>query len=301
MFQSATLELAIGLCLLYLMFGGVCSTVREFIARLFSEREDLLIASVSRVLGASPPPTGGNAPVTSPASAGQPVKPTEANLASLVLGHPLVQSLAQATGRPSYLPARTFALALLDVLTPGGQATDDVKAVRNAVAAIESDKVRAALLPIVNQSANTLAELQANIERHFDDVMDRVSGVYKRNSQKIIVVIALVVTVVFNVDTLNAAEKLWVSPALRAQVVQEGSAVSRAGLSADGKAQGSTVDALPVGWYQVPKSSCEWGLKILGWLLSTFALTLGTPFWFELLTRFVNVRSTGPKPSSSTT
>jgi hypothetical protein len=301
MFESATLELAIGLCLLYLMFGGVCSSVREFIARVFSEREGLLVASVSRVLGARPPPASSNPPIASPSNEGQPVKPTEANLASLVLGHPLVRSLAQATGRPSYLPARTFALALLDVLTPGGQTTRDVAAVRNAVAAIESDKVRAALLPLVNQSADTLAALQANIERHFDDVMDRVSGVYKRNSQKIIVVIALVVTVVFNVDTLNAAQKLWVSPALRAQVVQEGSAVSRAGLTAEGKPQVSTVDALPVGWYQVPTSSREWGLKILGWLLSTFALTLGTPFWFELLTRFVNVRSTGPKPSSSTT
>jgi seryl-tRNA synthetase len=52
---------------------------------------------------------------------------------------------------------------------------------------------------------------------------------------------------------------------------------------------------LPIGWKRddprlVPH---RWGwlVKILGWLLTAFAISLGAPFWFDLLTKFVNVRS----------
>lgn len=39
-----------------------------------------------------------------------------------------------------------------------------------------------------------------------------------------------------------------------------------------------------------------WLLKILGCLFTAFAVTLGAPFWFDLLKRFVNIRSSGVKP-----
>lgn len=37
------------------------------------------------------------------------------------------------------------------------------------------------------------------------------------------------------------------------------------------------------------------GLKILGWLLTAWAVSLGAPFWFDLLNRFVQLRSSGPR------
>lgn len=39
---------------------------------------------------------------------------------------------------------------------------------------------------------------------------------------------------------------------------------------------------------------------ILGWLPTAIAISMGAPFWFELLGRFVNVRNTGSKPKSTT-
>jgi len=38
---------------------------------------------------------------------------------------------------------------------------------------------------------------------------------------------------------------------------------------------------------------------IAGILLTTFAISLGAPFWFDLLLKFVNVRKAGTKPSGS--
>lgn len=37
-------------------------------------------------------------------------------------------------------------------------------------------------------------------------------------------------------------------------------------------------------------------LALLGWLITTLAIYMGAPFWFELLGKLVNVRSTGSKP-----
>lgn len=42
------------------------------------------------------------------------------------------------------------------------------------------------------------------------------------------------------------------------------------------------------------------GVKVvLGWALSAIAISMGAPFWFDLLGKVINVRNTGPKPASS--
>jgi hypothetical protein len=56
---------------------------------------------------------------------------------------------------------------------------------------------------------------------------------------------------------------------------------------------------LPIGWDRsnpklVPPSNDigAWLLKIFGWLITAFAISLGAPFWFDLLNKFMVVRST---------
>ena len=56
---------------------------------------------------------------------------------------------------------------------------------------------------------------------------------------------------------------------------------------------------LPVGW-GIDKGYSkkeEWLFNILGWLLTTLALSAGAPFWFDVLKKLVNIRNAGPKPS----
>jgi hypothetical protein len=38
-------------------------------------------------------------------------------------------------------------------------------------------------------------------------------------------------------------------------------------------------------------------MKIVGLLLTAVALTLGAPFWFDLLSKLVKLRSSGDKPT----
>jgi hypothetical protein len=39
-----------------------------------------------------------------------------------------------------------------------------------------------------------------------------------------------------------------------------------------------------------------WVLKIIGWLITALAVSLGAPFWFDLLNRLVDIRGSGRKP-----
>lgn len=60
---------------------------------------------------------------------------------------------------------------------------------------------------------------------------------------------------------------------------------------------------LPIGWPKDGKcwfslrEEETWGSKAAGLLLTIMALSLGTPFWFDLLNKLVNLRGAGPKPN----
>ncbi|MCU0375203.1 MAG: hypothetical protein MUF24_07840 [Chitinophagaceae bacterium] len=39
-------------------------------------------------------------------------------------------------------------------------------------------------------------------------------------------------------------------------------------------------------------------LKFIGWLITALAISLGAPFWFDLLSKLIQIRGAGPKPST---
>ena len=48
---------------------------------------------------------------------------------------------------------------------------------------------------------------------------------------------------------------------------------------------------LPIGWDSVGDVPGGWLARILGWLLTALAISLGAPFWFDLLNKFIVIRS----------
>ena len=52
---------------------------------------------------------------------------------------------------------------------------------------------------------------------------------------------------------------------------------------------------IPLGWQAKPKNE-EWPNKLIGLLLTTFAISLGAPFWFDILNKVINLRSSGKAP-----
>lgn len=68
----------------------------------------------------------------------------------------------------------------------------------------------------VQQGETKIARARQNVEKWFDDSMDRVSGVFKRYSQWMAFTIGLLIALFMNVDSISLTLYLWREPAVRA-------------------------------------------------------------------------------------
>ncbi|SEL09302.1 hypothetical protein [Nitrosovibrio tenuis] len=191
------------------------------------------------------------------------------------------------------------------------------------------DKTRREVKAIEHQAE----AFRKNLEGWFNDAMNRVGGWYKRWTQQVLFGLAIIVVVASNADTVMLIQRLSQDNALRASLVAAAqdavksqpspkSAESAspgaipAGESEDTRIQFVLEKArnlqLPVGWsgnptdpgyFQPPRLSLEfasWALyKLFGLAISIFAVSLGAPFWFDTLSKFVNVRSAGTPPGET--
>lgn len=54
---------------------------------------------------------------------------------------------------------------------------------------------------------------------------------------------------------------------------------------------------IQLGWKgPYPKNPCDWLSKIIGLLISILAVSLGAPFWFDMLNRVMQIRAAGVSP-----
>jgi hypothetical protein len=75
----------------------------------------------------------------------------------------------------------------------------------------------------VAQGETQLAKARQNVEKWFDDSMDRVTGTFKRYSQWMALIIGFLVALLLNVDSINLTLYLWQEPAVRQVLVAEAS------------------------------------------------------------------------------
>ena len=212
-----------------------------------------------------------------------------------------------ALGRnlPTYIPSKNFAIALLDLAARGGSASAhlttapgalSLERVRANVSLIENVGVRRALVTAIDTADNDMRKLIANVEAWYDSAMERATGRYRRASQFFLIAIGLAVAVGFNIDTFEIADFLYRNPTERGVLVARAQVLS-AGQSPVALDQLAAAH-LPIGWTRTkhPDTPTELLGALLGWLMTGFAVTLGAPFWFDLLNKIVLVR-TSLKPS----
>jgi hypothetical protein len=177
---------------------------------------------------------------------------------------------------------------------------------------IDKTKQTALLANQTAAAAYEIEKLQDNIEQWFNDAMDRVSGWYKRWTQRILLGIAIVLVLVGNVDTLMLVQRLSRDQALRASIVA--AAQSSAGSPEEDLLAEAGKLTLPLGWtvnqedpyYAEVFPNCSkglssecfagWALKLFGLLISIIAIQIGAPFWFDTLSKFINLRGAGTPP-----
>lgn len=309
MSNFAALEVAIGLSFLYFVLSLVCSTVTEAIAAKLGWRAKTLEQGILNLLSGT-----------------DHISASGRSLAAQFWEHPLIQALsrpqkpgAAGSSRPSYIPSRTFVSALVDLgaqthlgrkesgRPPSAKAVTSVDLL-DAIEGIDNEQIRHALLTLYRDADGHVVSFRRGAEQWFDDSMERVSGWYRRHIQRVLWIAAAVLVLALNVDTIQVGRVLWTDDAARAAVTARAEKVANQGSgSLD---LGGTLRSLeiPLGWnlfklgngpQDIPNDPVAWISKILGLLLTVAALSLGAPFWFDLLSKIVRVRSSGAPPPAS--
>jgi hypothetical protein len=299
------LNVLIGIVTVYLTFGLACTAVVEAITAWRKVRSSNLEAAMNEFLAGD-------------------IRGTEKFVAAFY-AHPLVQALSKGKdGRPSYIPPEIVGQVVQSLVVANAGGASLEAAVDALPGTIETNRIKGLLKTLIAQAKGDTAEFCKGLERLFNASMDRASGWFKRYAQNIALIVATLLVIGANVDTIALVTSLASNPAVRVKIVEiaeqrlsESKSVeekAQPGKSADGigldeaKKQVETAQialdraesamnstGLQFGWKDYPKTLSGYLVKIVGLFVSILAISLGAPFWFDVLQRFMQIRATGSK------
>lgn len=276
-----------------------------------------------------------------------PNKVKERSLAHAIMDHPLLSGLSKSGKSTTYINAKSFAPALIEIIfthahPPGTPFT--MENIRKAIAdttvlptALKDvflffvDKTNAA--KAASAAINELEHFESQVATWFNHIMERVGSRFKRHSLIFAFIFGTILTVPMNIDSISLANYLYSNPTAREQFADEAfrslsdSAMIRsveqirkqnahaavpdsakekanqnidnfiAQVSQEKKTINGAINTLnanlPIGWNANEcKIFCKHPVKkIGGWLITVMAICLGAPFWFEVLGKIANIRS----------
>ena len=223
MFNSDTLEVAIGMAFLFLTMSLICTAIQEWIEGVMKWRAMDLERGL-RVL----------------------LDDEHGQFTQRLYAHPLITSLYQ--GRydaaklwrspltpglgakhmrlharrqlPSYMPAERFVDALLDLVARGDAPTTEAvplsaQTLRAQLPGLASPHLQRVLQWALDRSGDDLDAARQHLSHWFDGTMDRASGWYKRRTQAVLFTLGLVAAVALNIDALHVMNRLLADSASR--------------------------------------------------------------------------------------
>lgn len=128
-----------------------------------------------------------------------------------------------------------------------------------------------AMLDSLRLAATSMGPIQARIEKWFDLAMEQASGRFKRIVNSIVLVFSAIIIGVADVDTISISSHLY---------------------------DGALLHKLT--HFTLFFQDCQpWYLRICGLTLTWASVSLGAPFWFDVLNKLVNLRQTGLPPGEN--
>jgi hypothetical protein len=168
-------------------------------------------------------------------------------------------------------------------------------------------------------------EFEKRVEEFYNNTMDRVTGWYKRRVRRILLALGFILAVILNIDTIKIANDAMQDKTRLGKAVDnitahlpEWDSLSRSSIAVTDSAgnieikeTGKNVSGVLMTYTQTTGYQLgyngdfkkQWRTnfwkKLLGVLLTAFALQLGSNYWFDLMNKAVNVRATGKRPDEN--
>lgn len=307
--QNQIIDVAIGLALAFMVVSVLVSAVQEFLAGLLDSRSAQLEKGIKCLLF-------GNT---------DPQNPDEKKFIEDLFKHPLLFNLSPGKRMASYLPANNFAKALVEVASARyREAGRTMEGVRDLANAVNSDSWKQLLAPLEAEAKGNIELLRHELEGQYHQMMDRVSGWYKRRAQWFMLLYGFLLAAMLNVDALELTSRLWSDPVARAVAVASASELAKqpktdpqqAAQIEKSLAEMKVLQSLPIGWptkwsddtaLPADDKASSSGSKskyilfsFVGWFITALAASLGAPFWFDAIGKLVKLKSAGATPERST-
>ena len=327
--NTSIVDLAVVLTFSYLLLSIIASTIHELFLTLIKARSRMLLKALNNMFFD---------------------ETWKSETSKLLLNSPSIKALQQDAKKfPAYIPASSFASAILGIIRNGSTDPITVESIRarlNDEQSLIKGEARIALLNILDSANNDYEKFIRGVESFYDSSMDRVSGWFKSRYQIYMLIISAFVSVFLNVDSIHLAQTLWAdkvkleqmanaaknefkniektdkeiilngsnnNPIIRIDIDKNtdtttigiDSALSLLKLQQKEIAtamQKVKTSGLPMGWEnrQAFIGAFKWeprlAVRIAGWLITTLAVFMGAPTWFDILNKLVNLRGNGKKP-----
>lgn len=281
MFDHPIIDVGLGLIFFYVVLSLVASAVQEWIASLCALRSKNLRKGVQNLIGDV--------------------------YAKKVYEHPLVKNLSKDKKLPSYIAPETLSGVLLEVIAKESNGksyvthtADEAKALVGSIS--QDHPLKEILEALIDDGEDAATNLKERLAGWFDEGMSRVAGWYKRQAKLMIFVIAGAVTLATNASSIHMAEEFWRNDALRTQIAAQAQVAVQAGqVSGIETSILKSLEAFPIGWKSAPSNALDWAKTLLGWIITTAAISLGAPFWFDLLGKVANLRGSGDQAQARKT
>ena len=235
---------------------------------------------------------------------------------------------SQLRSLPSYIPASSFADAVVDLIVPDPHGQTGMNVIEQGIGNLpDPTPFKASLQALVTNANGDVGRFRASVEKWYDDHMDRVSGWYKRRVAKITLTFGALIVVLLNLNAVTIGRTLYTESAVSAAISTVAAKASCPGEksqdclnSLEGQISAAAAAGLPVGWGTVrdctePKAYCGWweqrglwsrhggsgwqlAVVLVGFLIMIFSVLPGAQFWFGLLSKLNALRATGPKPAA---
>lgn len=303
--MPSALNFIFSMLLIFFVFAILVSNITEIWNSTGSRRASCLWRGVGQMLGTDE---------------------TGARLLDELKSHPAIVALGSQAGQsPSYLPSELFASALIDVLMARGASAPrpPQEGIGDALTLLAGESQASKVLRFLWRRAGAdLLSFQSQLATYYDQLMDRVSGWYKRGSSKRCFVVGLACAIVLNIDAVHLGRALWNDPHLAQRYADNGERLvvdyGKLALENDAAAGERVIrqglaSELPIGWparwyaeLSAPGQDIRPGLlaaeiawTCVGYLIMAWACMLGAPLWFQLLSSLLPLRMAGRVPARS--
>jgi len=312
---TALLDTAIGLTLIFLGAALFVTVANEAISGILNKRGKVLTANLKTLFEGT---------VLSDKLEKSPLFKSMLTAGSRIKSYVDPNVLAQA------LVGELAPKVAAGTSSPGGPKPLDLLPAIEAIT--DNPQLKNVLWSLAYGAGNDVEKLTRAMSVWIDRSLTVLGDSYKRWAQIWSFGLGLAAAIGFNIDTIGAAQRLYADKEMRDSAVAAAESYVKSAtpdaiatcpkldpearkndpkcapiqnLLAEMSKRDGSLTKLPVGWASwkdfcdaIVPTSASLLVRLLGWILTALAISLGAPFWFDFLNRFINVRTTIRKPEA---